>query len=139
MSYQKILQDDVHERAMSVLREMVLRTDRGSIPNSMRQIEAEYGLGYWSQWAAWYRREMSTAFAGKVRRAWAKMLIVSLNKDIEALKQQMQGADDAATDVGVLLSEARERLVETQALLARIEGEVGNADARAARVPAHRR
>jgi hypothetical protein len=108
------------QEAKVQLREMIQRRSRGrgDQENSMRQIEHEFGIGYWQQFQLLYRQG-SRETIERVRQAYLMQLAQSVRRDmakleIEAAKQNETGDADVA---GLA--------AEDQNLLARIKARVG--------------
>lgn len=86
----------------------------GDTEAAMHRLQAKYGLDYWKQWMARYKRVASPEFIEQLRQAYLSTLERSVRRDLESLKgeEAKSGGNDA--DLGNLVAEA-------EALLAKIK------------------
>lgn len=125
MSVKKLLTEEVvTAEALDLHRRMVARESRGSgdTDPAMRRLEATYGLDYWAQWIARYRREATPEFAQRVHCAWRAMLERSVVNDLDTLGAMATG-EGAGNDTELegLLAQAANLLAEIQARKAKVK------------------
>lgn len=103
------------DAAYQMHRDLLAREMRGpgDTEAAMYRLQAKYGLDYWKQWMARYKRSASSEFIEQLRQAYLSTLERSVRRDLEALK--IEKAKDLG-DVGLA-----DLIAEAETLLAKIQ------------------
>lgn len=117
MPFKKSLSEkETMEAVYKMHRDLLAREMRGpgDTEAAMYRLQAKYGLDYWKQWMARYKRSASGDFIEQLRQAYLSALERSVRRDLESLKIEEAKGGTRDADLASLVIEAETLLEKIQ-------------------------